>query len=151
MSEVGESGIGDGVGDTGLLLSVAAAAAGRSVNVALEGVALRTRTFSILELAVCGGGVNQRSLADALLLNPSQIVAFVDDLVSAGLVERRPDPADRRNRMICATEKGLRCYHEARALADEALDGLLGELDDDERATLHGLLRRVVSSHVGGR
>ncbi|KHL12172.1 UNVERIFIED_CONTAM: hypothetical protein LK11_38015 [Mumia flava] len=128
------------------MLSVAAAAAGRNVNVALETVALRARTFSILELVACVDGINQRRLADTLQLNPSQIVALVDDLVGEGLVERRPDETDRRNRLVCATEKGRIRYAEARALADAALDRTLASLDAAERATLHALLRRVVTN-----
>ena len=137
------------VGDTGLLLSVAAAAAGRNANLALETVALRARSFSILELVARADGINQRRLADALQLNPSQIVALVDDLVGDGLVERRPDETDRRNRLVCATEKGRIRYAEARALADGALNLTLRPLDDSERATLHALLRRVVATRTG--
>ena len=146
MNEVGEGAIGDAVGDTGLLLSVSAAIAGRNVNAVLEVLGLRARTFSILELAVCTGGINQRRLAAVLQHNPSQIVAFVDDLAEEGLVERRSDAADRRKRLIFATEKGRLRYAEARALADQALDGTLHPLDADERATLHRLLRRIVTS-----
>jgi DNA-binding MarR family transcriptional regulator len=146
MSDTTETTRKESVGDTGLLLSVAASAAGRNVNAALESVALRVRTFSILELAACSDGINQRRLADALLLNPSQVVALVDDLVGDGLVERRPDPTDRRNRLVWATEKGRLRYAEARALADQAVDRTLRVLQADERATLHRLLQRILGS-----
>ncbi len=146
MSDAAQTTLNDTVGDTGLLLSVAAAAAGRNVNASLEALALRVRTFSILELAARGDGINQRRLADALQLNPSQVVALVDDLVGDGLVERRPDAADRRNRLIWATEKGLLRFAEARALVDEALDRTLHVLQADEREILHRLLQRIVVS-----
>jgi DNA-binding MarR family transcriptional regulator len=146
MDDTAQTTLNDTVGDTGLLLSVAAAAAGRNVNASLEAVALRVRTFSILELAARGDGINQRRLADALQLNPSQVVALVDDLVGDGLVERRPDADDRRNRLIWATEKGLLRFAEARALVDQALDRTLQVLQADERATLHRLLQRIVVS-----
>lgn len=149
MNEVGEGAVDGTVGDTGLLLSVSAAIAGRNINVALEALGLRARTFSILELAVCTDGINQRRLAVTLQLNPSQIVAFVDDLVGDGLVERRPDASDRRNRLIFATEKGRLRYAEARALADQALDRTLHPLDASERAVLHRLLRRIVTEASG--
>jgi DNA-binding MarR family transcriptional regulator len=134
------------VGDTGLLLSVAAATAVRNVNLELESVDLRARTFSILELVAHADGMNQRRLADALRLNPSQIVALVDDLVAEGLVERRLDGADRRSRQVCVTEKGTLRLTEARALADRALDRTLRALDVTERATLHRLLSVLIAS-----
>jgi DNA-binding MarR family transcriptional regulator len=138
--------LGDDVGDTGLLLSIAAARAVRNANLALESVDLRARTFSILELAVHFGGVNQRQLADVLRLNPSQIVALVDDLVDGGLVVRRLDATDRRSRLVCATEKGTLRLAESRELVDRALDRTLYALDDAERATLHRLLEVLVAS-----
>jgi DNA-binding MarR family transcriptional regulator len=138
--------LGDDVGDTGLLLSVAAATAVRNINVELESIDLRARTFSILELVAHAGGMNQRRLADALRLNPSQIVALVDDLVAVGLVERRLDGTDRRSRLVCATDKGALRLTEARVLADRALDQTLRALDDGERATLHRLLSALIAS-----
>lgn len=45
---------------------------------------------------------------------------MVDELESLGYVERRPDPADRRAKLVCPTAKGLR---QMRA-ADEIMDGI---------------------------
>ncbi len=144
MAEVVPEAAGErSVGDTGLLLSVAAATAVRNLNVALSAVHLRARTFSILEMASCTDGINQRRLAEALQLNPSQLVALIDDLAAEDLVERRSDELDRRNRIICATEEGRARYAEARALADEALDRTLQGLDVEERALLHRLLQQL--------
>ena len=136
----------EALGDTGLLLSVAGAMAIRNANVDLEAIGLRARTFSILELAVHSGGVNQRSLADKLRLNPSQIVALVDSLVADGLVERRQDDGDRRARLVCPTEMGERRWAEARELADRALDRTLRALGPAERTSLHRLLSVVVNT-----
>ncbi|GGK91995.1 hypothetical protein Sme01_54410 [Sphaerisporangium melleum] len=35
------------------------------------------------------------------------IGTLVDELVTLGYVERRPDPADRRAKLVCPTERGL--------------------------------------------
>jgi DNA-binding MarR family transcriptional regulator len=136
----------EALGDTGLLLSVAGAMAIRNANLALEAVGLRARTFSILELVVRTGGVNQRALADKLQLNPSQMVALVDSLVADGLVVRRQDDEDRRARLVSPTEEGERRWAEARELADRALDRTLGALSPPERAYLHHLLSVVVNA-----
>jgi len=136
----------ESLGDTGLLLSVASATAIRNANLGLDAIGLRARTFSILELVVRTGGVNQRSLADKLRLNPSQIVALVDTLVADGLVERRLDDEDRRARLVCPTEEGERQWATARELADRALEHTLRALSPPERAYLHQLLSVVVNA-----
>ncbi|WP_460766064.1 MarR family winged helix-turn-helix transcriptional regulator [Mariniluteicoccus flavus] len=69
----------------------------------------------------------------------------VDRLVGRGLVERRPDPGDRRGVLVRLTPAG-------RAAVDGALEALLareaellGSLAADERKALSGLLRRLMT------
>jgi len=69
----------------------------------------------------------------------------VDRLAGRGLVERRPDPRDRRGVLVRLTPAG-------RERVDAALEGLLGherhllaELSQAEQHTLGGLLRTVVA------
>jgi hypothetical protein len=70
----------------------------------------------------------------------------LDRLEAMGLVEREPDPSDRRGRLVVLTDRG-------RALVDSAVvdhleneQRLLGALDDDEREQLAGLLRKLLLS-----
>ncbi|MBA3264953.1 MAG: MarR family transcriptional regulator [Nocardioidaceae bacterium] len=69
----------------------------------------------------------------------------VDRLVTKGLVERRPDPDDRRGVLVCLTEAG-------RSRVDAALEGLLEQerlllsgLTEAQRASLSALLRTVIA------
>ena len=48
-----------------------------------------------------------RKLARKLKCEPSNVTGIVDRLEARGLVERRPDPADRRVKLAAATEEGL--------------------------------------------
>jgi DNA-binding MarR family transcriptional regulator len=74
------------------------------------------------------------------------IVALIDDLESAGLVERRRNPSDRRAYALQLTDEG----HDWLAAAGPALAGaedrLLRDLDADERANLVETLQRVLFS-----
>lgn len=81
----------------------------RATNAALASVGLRARHYAVLQVAAVPGGSSQRQLGLDLGLDPSAVVSLVDDLQKAGLVARKPDPADRRARVISVTDRGVRC------------------------------------------
>ncbi|ANP54813.1 DNA-binding MarR family transcriptional regulator [Streptomyces griseochromogenes] len=86
-----------------------------------------------------------RKLAQKLKCEPSNVTGIVDRLETRGLVERRPDPADRRVKLAVATDEGLgvaRDLREGLRFAREPLAGLTAE----ERGSLRDLLRRMVES-----
>jgi DNA-binding MarR family transcriptional regulator len=132
----------------GLLLSLASAQGVATANAALRPVELSSRSYSLLEHVEAHEGVSQRGLADALRLDPSQIVALVDTLERRNLVERRPNPTDRRQRSVVATGLGRSTLARARALVDNSLDEVLRDLDQGERETLHRLLLRIVGPNL---
>ena len=71
---------------------------------------------------------------------------LLDDLEAAGLVERRPDPTDRRARRVAPTPDGLALLCEVKATLRDVEDALLAPLDDQERVVLRGLLRRLATN-----
>lgn len=88
-------------------------------------------------------GVRQGPLAELIEVEPITLSRMVDRLAEAGLVERRPDPADRRAWQLYLTPRarerlgGIRPAVEA--LNAEALEGLsAAEIDQ-----LLGLVERV--------
>ncbi|MFJ6214098.1 MarR family winged helix-turn-helix transcriptional regulator [Streptomyces sp. NPDC092296] len=109
------------------------------------------RGHLVLAAAVHGSARNQIELARQLGLDRTVMVYLVDDLVRAGLVERRADPADRRNRTVVATELGRRRLAGATAALAAAEAHLLGALDPEEQRTLRTLLRRVVARQLADR
>jgi hypothetical protein len=70
---------------------------------------------------------------------------LIDDLEQAGLIQRRPDPADRRARRIVATEQGaeLLVTLDHRLRAAEAQ--LLAPLDDDGREAFRSQVRLLAT------
>lgn len=104
---------------------------------------LRVRSYSVLALASVDLAPTQRELAEFLRLDPSQIVAIVDELETAGLVRREPDPTDRRSKTIVATTRG-KALHALAVDATRAAEGeALATLGDDEANQLRSLLRKV--------
>lgn len=86
-----------------------------------------------------------RKLAQKLKCEPSNVTGIVDRLETRGLVERRPDPADRRVKLAVATDEGLRVARDLREglrFAREPLAGLTAE----ERGSLRDLLRRMLDA-----
>ncbi|MEU7032814.1 MarR family transcriptional regulator [Streptomyces sp. NPDC046237] len=91
--------------------------------------------------------VPMRKIARKLQCEPSNVTGIVDRLESRGLVERRPDPADRRVKLAAPTPEGL---DTARRLG-ESLDFArepLGQLTDVERTLLRDLLKRMLGEDV---
>jgi DNA-binding MarR family transcriptional regulator len=68
----------------------------------------------------------------------------VDRLATKGLVERRPEPADRRGVRVRLTDDGQKRVDAALAGLLDHERALLAGLPDDDRARLAGLLRRLV-------
>ena len=128
----------------GLLLSLASAQGVAAANRGLRALDLNSRSFSLLDVVGQAGGVSQREIADAIRLDPSQVVALLDTLETRGLLERRPNPNDRRQRSVVVTPRGREELDRARAIVEDSLDEVLADLDHAERGTLRALLQRVV-------
>lgn len=135
-------------GDIGFLLARCSAMGVRATNNALAGVRLRARHYAVLQAATVSGGCSQRQLGLDLGLDPSAVVSLVDDLQKAGLVARKPDPADRRARVISATDRGLAVLRRAAPMVADAVGAVTAPLSDDELETLRGLLQRIAASAV---
>ena len=74
------------------------------------------------------------------------VVYLVNDLERLGYVERRPDPADGRAKLVCLTERGAKAQRagtEIVAQIERDWSELLGERDF---ATLRELLGRLHDS-----
>jgi MarR family transcriptional regulator, lower aerobic nicotinate degradation pathway regulator len=85
----------------------------------------------------------QGAIAEALGYDKSHLVGLLDELEQKGLVERSRDPADRRRHTVRLTADGDRMLTKLRRLAKQLDDQFLARLSSEERAELHGLLRRL--------
>ena len=105
-----------------------------------------TRGYETMAEVLRGGQPSQLALANHLGIDRTVMTYLVDDLESQGLVERRLNPADRRQRQVVATEHGREVVEHACRRVIEAQDELLGVLGADERTTLRRLLNKAASS-----
>lgn len=133
------------VDEVGFLAIKAASTGTRLARARLRPLGLHVRSYSTLAVAAASAtGASQREIAEYLDLDPSQLVALVDELESNGLVAREVDPSDRRYRLIRATAKGADMLAQARTETSAAEDEALGMLTAEERKSLLSLLRKVV-------
>jgi MarR family transcriptional regulator for hemolysin len=105
------------------------------------------RGFLALSGAANCSAHNQAELAKQLNLDRTVMVYLVDDLEKAGLVERLPDPNDRRSRLIRATDAGRDRLSGAQSAISAAETELLAALSADEQASLRRMLRGLATHY----
>jgi DNA-binding MarR family transcriptional regulator len=88
----------------------------------------------------------QARLMTHLGLTSGTVSVRVDRLVRNGIVVRASDDTDARITQVRLTEAGLRLFDEIAPVHLRNEDRLLSALDDQERDTLAGLLRRLLAS-----
>src|SRR4051794_5872664 len=91
--------------------------------------------------------VAQADLGRGVRLDPKDLVGILNDLQSAGLVLREPDPADRRKNAVSLTDDGERLLKRCEKMAREANDELLAPFSAAERAQFMNLLIRISGTH----
>lgn len=111
---------------------------------ALEDFPASQRGYMVVQAAVSGCARNQLEMSKILGLDRTVMVYLVDELVKAGLVERVPDPADRRNRLIVATEEGRARLLDATERVAQVDERLLAPLQGADRERFREMLRQLV-------
>jgi DNA-binding MarR family transcriptional regulator len=119
----------------------------REYNQAVAGVLAEIpagpRGFQVMLAAGEGGGRNQATLAAQLGLDRTVMTYLLDELVDAGLVERRPDPSDRRARLVALTEDGEDTMHRLTGQLRDLERSVFKALDDQEVDQLRDFLDRA--------
>jgi DNA-binding MarR family transcriptional regulator len=105
----------------------------RQVEITLAEFQLSVPQYRAMD-RLSGGSAAGRSLAEWLAVKPPSVTALVDGLVVRGLVERRPDPDDRRRVTHELTARGRAEYAGASAALAARLDQVLAHVQDSAHA-----------------
>jgi DNA-binding MarR family transcriptional regulator len=109
---------------------------------------LETWTFDVLAALRRADPPHQLSPGQLLaqtLVTSGTMTNRIDHLEARGLVRRRPDPTDARSVRVQLTAAGRRRVDAALGDLVTRENAILGTLDSGERASLAGLLRRIVA------
>ncbi len=117
----------------------------RAAKKAVAGIPGGPRGYLVLATAGRDEPKSQVALAQHLGIDRTAMTYLLDDLEQAGLVERRPDPTDRRARHVVITQTGRELLHELKRRLRDAEDDLLQSLDEEERVVLRTLLHRLAT------
>jgi DNA-binding MarR family transcriptional regulator/GNAT superfamily N-acetyltransferase len=99
-------------------------------------------------------GATVRDLRERLDLDSGYLTRLLSRLADDALVEVRPDPADRRRRIVTLTAAGQEAYRELDERSDRQARGLLEPLTERQRARLDealgtaDLLIRAATVHL---
>jgi DNA-binding MarR family transcriptional regulator len=109
----------------------------------LEPLGLRPPHFGLLTLIDSHPGSTQQELVTRSLIDPSSMVAVIDELEQMGLAERRRHPQDRRKHAVYLTASGRRTLRRAQGVALRMAQEVFAPLDAGELETLRRLLRKL--------
>jgi DNA-binding MarR family transcriptional regulator len=137
--------VGALAGDLGWGLGVVLRAYATAAHSAVADLPGGPRGYQILSAAAQGAVGSQLALALHLGVDRTVMTYLIDGLEAAKLIERRPDPADRRARRIVATQLGT----ELLATLDDRLRAaeahLLAPLDPETRETFRAQVRLLAT------
>nr|WP_246150536.1 MarR family winged helix-turn-helix transcriptional regulator [Streptomyces qinzhouensis] len=95
------------------------------------------------------GPASQAGLSRRSGIHVSDLVAAINELADRGLVERAPDPSDRRRNIISLTAAGRRRLRRLEKPLADSQEALPAPLSPEERQQLTALLSRLLDHHNG--
>jgi MarR family transcriptional regulator, lower aerobic nicotinate degradation pathway regulator len=110
---------------------------------ALEPFGIRPRHVAALIELRDRGELPQQSLCGQLHLDPTNLVAILNELEERGYATRRRDPEDRRRHLVEVSKKGLAVIEKVSAVMDGVENDLLDGLEPAEREQLEDLLTSI--------
>jgi DNA-binding MarR family transcriptional regulator len=132
-------------GDLGWGLAVTFRAYVKAADAATAGMPGGHRGYQVLCAAARDEPGSQAAMAQRLGIDRTVMTYLLDDLEAAKLVERQPDPTDRRSRRVVATAHGREVLADLDARFARAEQHLLAGLGPDEQAAFRKLLAALAA------
>ncbi|MFF4233592.1 MarR family winged helix-turn-helix transcriptional regulator [Streptomyces sp. NPDC001820] len=130
------------------LLSQLSARSDRLINEGLAQVDARKWHYAVLASLQDFGPGSQAALSGRTGIYCSDMVSVLNELAERDLVERAPDPDDRRRNIITISPQGRRHLRRLDKVLDDLHDELLAPLSPAERDQFVQLLTRLLDHHT---
>ncbi len=121
----------------------------RRVDKAAQTIGLTSAQWRVLAFVSRCEGSNQASMADHMDMEPITLSRHLDRMQAAGMIERRPDPNDRRAHRLFLTETGRTLMDGFRAVTSDVMDDFVDGISEEELATTIDILARMRSNLTG--
>jgi DNA-binding MarR family transcriptional regulator len=124
----------------------------RSVNRLLRQAAVQSLArweitpsqFRALRVLMHHGALRPSVLSEKLGIAPRSTTEVLDGLEAKGLIERRPDPQDRRATLVGPTEQGSVVGEQIRQARGNESERVFAKLSPDDRAELARILATLL-------
>ena len=136
---VKSNGLGFLIADTARLLRKRFDAGAREVG-------MTGAQWKVLAYLAMNEGINQAGLADLLDIEPITLSRHLDKMEQAGWVIRRPDPNDKRVRILALSEQATGMLMKIRAVGRSVVEGMIVGLTPDEVDAMRRGLQHVRNS-----
>ena len=87
--------------------------------------------------------INQQVIVSETNRNKASLTSLIDNLTSRGLVQRNPDPTDRRNNLIALTKEGEKYQEKLMPIMAEVYQSLQSDISSQELETAIAVLQKV--------
>lgn len=111
----------------------------------LKPLELKTPHLDIMVNLVRSPGISQQDLANRLFVGRSNMTMLLPHLEKRGVVERRPDPSDKRVLRLYLTEEGRALADRAIAVQAALIDDMMSATTPEECEQVGDSMRRVVT------
>jgi len=102
--------------------------------------------YVVLSRLARGPVPNQLTLARQVGHDKTRLIKLLDGLQDRGLIERAPDPSDRRSHTVAITAEGRKLQRSARTAIRKMEDDILGALTASERRALLTALPKLYAA-----
>ncbi len=114
-----------------------------------QGFDLTPVQFAMLNTLIDEPGEDQATLAKRVAFDAATSGSVIARLEAKGWVKREADPADRRRKLLWATEAGVAIAMKMKDAVSQAQARIVSSLDEQERAQFEQLLGKLVTGLQG--
>ncbi len=102
--------------------------------------------WNIINKIYSNEGYNQKELAERCLKDRAALTRILDLLGKKGFIERKASPNDRREFLVCLTEKGHELYSKIAPIVTENAQENFKNFNEEETKQLQHLLKKLISN-----